>query len=102
MEVYTLLNDRAVYTDTGSHSKTIAFGAITAKGAGYFERHSKFNGEEFVAFLKNACQGREKLLMILGRAPQHRVKVVLDAVKEIGGQVSLEYLPPGRPDLNAI
>lgn len=101
-EVYTLQSDRAVYTYTGGHSKTIVFGIITAKGEGYFERHSKFNGEAFVAFLKNACQEREKLLMILDRAPQHRAKVVLDAVKELGGQVRLEYLPPGCPDLNAI
>ena len=93
--MYTLQNDRAVYTYTGGHSKTIVFGIITAKGEGYFERHSKFNGEAFAAFLKNACQGCEKLLMILDRAPQHRAKVVLDTVKELGGRVRLEYLPPG-------
>ena len=69
---------------------------------GYFEWHSKFNGEEFAAFLKNTCQGREKLLRMLDRAPQHRTGVILDAVKSLGGQMRLEYLPPKCPDLNAI
>ena len=101
-EVYTLKNERAVYTYTGSHDKTIVFGLITNDGEGYFERHEKFTKDEFKSFLKNACQKFGKLLMILDRAPQHKAKAVRDAPEELDGQVKLLFLPAGCPDLSAI
>ena len=101
-EVYTLKNERAVYTYTGGHDKTIVFGLITNDGEGYFERHDKFTKDEFESFLRNACQKFGKLLMILDRAPQHKAKAVRDALKELNGQVKLLFLPAGCPDLNAI
>ena len=101
-EVYTLKNERAVYTYTGGHDKTIVFGLITNDGEGYFERHDKFTRDEFESFLRNACKKFGKLLMILDRAPQHKAKVVRDALDELNGQVKLLFLPPGCPDLNAI
>lgn len=101
-EVYTYGNYRAVYTYTGSHSKTIVFGLITANGEGHFEQHDKFTKVEFEEFLRNACEKFGKILMILDRAPQHRAKDIQEAIEELDGQVKLAYLPPGCPDLNAI
>ena len=75
-EAYTLKNERAAYTYTGDHAKTIVFGLITNDGEGYFERHDKFTKDEFVSFLKNAYQKFGKLLMILDRAPQHKARIV--------------------------
>ena len=100
--VYTQHGVRAIYTYSGDHRKTIVYGILTAKGEGYFERHDKFNKETFEKFLRSAHQKFGKLLMILDRAPQHRAKVVLEAIEEMGDQVKLAYLPPGCPDLNAI
>ena len=101
-EVYTLRDERAVYTYTGNHDKTIVFGVIASDGRGYFERHEKFTKDEFAAFLKNACQELGMLLMILDRAPQHKAKVVQDALEDLNGRVKLLFLPPGCPDLSAI
>ena len=101
-EVYTYGNYRAVYTYTGSHSKTIVFGLITTICEGYFEQHDKFTKVEFEEFLRNACKKFGKILMILDRAPQHRAKDVQEAIEDLDGQVRLAYLPPGCPDLNAI
>ena len=39
--------------------------------------------------------------MVLDRAPQHKADVMA-AVKEMGNQVILVYLPPGCPHLNTI
>ncbi len=98
--IYWLKNVRAVYTYTGSHDKTIIFGLITNNGEGYFERHEKFTKDEFKSFLRNACKKFGKLLMILDRAPQHKAKVVQDALEELNGQVKLLFLPPrlSRPE----
>ena len=100
-EVYTL-KERAVYTYAGDHAKTVVFGLITNDGAGYFERHEKFTKDEFVSFMKNACQKFGKLLMILDRAPQHKALAVRDALEDLNGQAKLLFLPAGCPDLSAI
>ena len=101
-EVYTLKNERAVYTYAGSYDKTIVFGPITNDGEGYFERHEKFTKDEFKSFLKNACQKFGKLLMVLDRAPQHKAKVVRDALEELNGDVKLLFLLAGCHDLSAM
>ena len=54
-----------------------------------------------MSFLKNACQKFGKLLMILDGAPQHKARVVRDALGELNGQVNLLFLPAGCPDLSA-
>ena len=55
-----------------------------------------------MSFLKNAYQKFGKLLMILDRAPQHKARVVRDALAELNGRVKLMFLPAGCPDLSAI
>ena len=89
---------RAVYTYTGSHSKTIVFGMITLDGRGFFERYDRFTKEEFVRSLKAAHKKFGKILMILDGAPQHRAKDVREALEEMNGEVELKFLPPGCPD----
>ena len=85
----------------GDHAKTIVFGLTANDGGGHFERLDKFTKDEFVSFLKNACQKFGKLLMILDRAPQHRAGVVRDAPGGLNGQMKLLFLPAGCPDLSA-
>ena len=41
-------------------------------------------------------------MMILDRTPYHKAKIIQDMLKELDGEVELEFLPPGCPDLNAI
>ena len=53
-KVYALRGERAVYTYSGSHAKTIVFGFITTDGGGFFKRYAAFTKEEFVDFLKAA------------------------------------------------
>ena len=100
--VYTPKGVRAVYTYTGSHSKTAVFGMITTDGRGLFKQYDKSTKEEFVDFLKAAHEEFGKILMILDGAPQHRAADVKKALKEMNGEVELEFLPPGCPDLSAI
>ena len=92
---------KGIYTYTGSHSKTIVFGLFTLDGEGFFQRYGSFTGEEFVEFLKAACERFGKILMITDGAPQHRSKFVREEIGRLDG-VELQFLPPGCPDLNAI
>ncbi len=100
--VYTLKGKRAVYTYTGSHARTVVFGLITCDGRSFFKRYDRFTKDEFVDFLREAHAQFGKLFMILDRAPQHKAKIIRETLKELDGEVELEFLPPGCPDLNAI
>ena len=92
--VYTPKGIRGVYTYTGSHSKTIAFGLITLDGEGFFQRCGSFTGKGFAGFLRAAREGFGKILMITDGAPQHRSKFVREEIGRLGG-VELQFLPPG-------
>ena len=100
--VYTLKGKRAVYTYTGSHARTVVFGLITCDGRSFFKRYDRFTKDEFADFLREAHAQFGKLFMILDRAPQHKAKIIRETLKELDGEVELESLPPGCPDLNAI
>ena len=99
--VYTPRGIRGVYTYTGSHSKTIVFGLLTADGEGFFQKYAAFTKEEFVKFLREAHKRFGKILMITDGAPQHRARCVGEELGHLDG-LELEFLPPGCPDLNAI
>lgn len=101
--VYTLKGKRAVYTYTGSHARTVVFGLITDDGRSFFKRYDKFTKDEFADFLREAhARFGKPIMMILDRAPQHKAKIIQKTLRDLGGAVELEFLPPGCPDLNAI
>ena len=101
--VYTIKGKRAVYTYTGSHARTVVFGLITDDGRSFFKRYDKFTKDEFANFLKEAhAQFGKPIMMILDRASQHKAKIIQETLKDLGGAVELEFLPPGCPDLNTI
>ena len=95
--VYTRKGRRATYTFTGSYSKTVVFGMITADGEGFFERYPKFSKDEFVDFLRKAHERFGRMLIIADRAPQHRARAVREALEEMEGRVEMVFLPPGCP-----
>ena len=92
--VYTLKGKRAVYTYTGSHARTVVFGLITCDGRSFFKRYDRFTKDEFADFLREAHAQFGKLFMILDRAPQHKAKIIRETLKELDGEVELEFLPP--------
>ena len=83
--IYALKGVRGVYTDTGSHSRTVLFGLITLDVEGFFQRYSSFTGKEFVEFLKAACERFGKILMITDGAPQHGSKFVREEIGSLNG-----------------
>lgn len=87
---------------TGSYSKTIVFGFITTDNSGFFERYERFTKVEFTDFLWKVHQKFGKVLIIADRAPQHKARIVGEALKEMKGDVELAFLPPGCPHLSAI
>ena len=87
--VYTPKGERAVYTYTGSHAKTVVFGLITDDGRIFFKQYDKFTKDEFADFLRKVyAQFDRPIMMILDRAPQHRAKIIQETLKDLDGAVS--------------
>lgn len=94
--VYTLKGKRAVYTYTGSHTRTVVFELITDDGRSFFKRYDRFTKDEFADFLREAhAQFGKPIMMILDRAPQHKAKIIQKTLKDLGEAVKLEFLPSG-------
>ena len=89
---YTRKKIRALYTYTGSHSKTIVFGLITADDRNMFRQHDEFGMHAFAKFIRAAVRKFGKICLILDKAPQHRAKMILRLVDEIDG-LTLKFLP---------
>ena len=71
-------------------------------GRQMFVRQSQFRKEDAVSFIKQVLCKREKIGIILDKAPQHASNDVTDLLQEYKGSLRLRYLPTGVPELNAI
>ena len=100
--VYTKRGRRTTYMFTGSSSKMVVFGMLTADGRGFFDRYSKFSKDEFVDCLRKAHERFGRMRIIADRAPQHRARAVREALEAMEGRVEMAFRPPECPDLNAI
>ena len=82
--VYTRKSRRAACTSAGSHFKAVVFGAITTDGEGFLERYPKFSKDGLVDFLRKAHERFGRILIIADRAPQHKARIVREALEERG------------------
>ena len=99
--VYTRRGVRATCTVSGTHQKSIVYGAISRSGRQFFRQYEKFDAATFVRYLKAAERKFGKIVMIADRAPQHKAK----RVKKLLGwndNIKLIFLPKGSPYLSAI
>jgi hypothetical protein len=93
---------RPVVTVTGSHSKTIVFGALALDGKQLFRQYEIFDSQSFIAYLEEARKKFKKFVMIVDRATQHRSRMVKEYLQRNLEAIRIEYFPVGLPLLNAV
>lgn len=86
----------------GQRQSISAASAISTKGAFWFATYAGgLTGERFVTLLRRMLRGRRKPLhLILDGLPAHKTKAVTQSVADLGGKLTLHYLPGYAPDLN--
>ena len=62
--------------------------------------HDHYHGNKQGSGHRPPAQGFTQV--ILDRAPQHKAKIIRETLRDLDGEVELEFLPPGCPDLSAI
>lgn len=86
----------------GQRQGISAASAVSAKGAFWFATYAGgLNGTLFVTLLRRMMRGRRKPLhLIVDGLPAHKTRAVRDYVDELGGKLTLHFLPGYAPDLN--
>jgi transposase len=96
------IGETPIVQATGARYGFSMISAITAKG------HMRFmmieggvNSDVFIEFLKRLLIGADrKIFLIVDRGPAHISKKTKAFVEDLGGALTLFYLPPYSPDLN--
>ena len=93
---------RPAATMTGSHQRTCVFGTLTMKGKQLFRQYDLFDQDTFLDYLKQVRKRLGKVIMFTDRARQHRLKKILEYLKENRDAIRIVYLPKGSPEFNAV
>jgi transposase len=92
---------RPVCRVTGSHDRTVVFGAMDIEGRKIFRQYETFNGENFLDFLKQIHRKYGMLYLFLDRAKQHyKTKIVREYMKKNGATLRVRWIPVGSPAFN--
>lgn len=93
---------RPITTVTGSHEKTIVYGALSLDGKQLFRQDDKFDSQSFIEYLEQVKKKFKKFVMIVDRATQHRSRMVEEYLQRNVGTIKVEYFPVGSAYLNAV
>ena len=75
---------------------------ITCDGRSFFRQYDKSTEDEWADFLRAARDQFGRLFMILDKVSLYKAEIIRETLKDLDGEVDLEFSPPGCPDLNTI
>jgi transposase len=93
---------RPIVTVTGSHNKTIIFGALSNDGKQLFRQYYRFDSHSFIIYLEEIRKKFKKFIMFVDRATQHRSKIVKEYLQRNMDNLRIEYFPVGSPEFNPV
>lgn len=94
---------RPVCRVTGSHERTVVFGAMDMEGTQVFRQYGSFNGENFLDFLKKTHKRYGRLYLFLDRARQHyKTKTVREYMTRNRARLRVRWIPVGSPAFNVM
>ena len=94
---------RPVCRVTGSHERTVVFGAMDMEGAQIFRQYCPFDGTAFLDNLKEVHAEYGRLYLFLDRAKQHyRTKKVREYMSENSATLRVMWIPVGSLVFNVM
>ena len=102
-KVWARMGMRPICVVTGSHQRTVLFGALSLDGRQLFRQYNSFNEDSFLDFLKKIHGKFRKLYLFLDRAGQHyRSAKVLRYLQKNRATLRARWFPTGCPEFNVI
>ena len=94
---------RPICQVTGSHDRTVVYGAMDRRGRQFFRQYPAFNGRRFLDYLKKVHGRYSRLCLFLDRAKQHhRTKKVREYMGRNRGTLRVRWFPVGSPAFNVM
>lgn len=94
---------RPICLVTGSHQRTVLFGALSLDGRQLFRQYAYFNEDTFLDFLKKTHRKFRRLYLFLDRARQHhRSTKVLQYLRRSRKTLRVRWFPVGCPEFNVM
>ncbi|MDX1373229.1 MAG: transposase [Nitrososphaeraceae archaeon] len=98
-KVWIIKDERPVVRITGSHQKSILFGATSLEGKQLFKQYNRFNASTFLDYLKQIHRKFPKCYLFLDKAKQHyKSKKVLQYFDKHKKDLVPVYLPTASPE----
>lgn len=99
--VWALRGVRPLRIVSGSHERTVVFGAIDISGRQFFRQYEKFNGETFLDYLKKLHKKYGKLYLFMDKAKQHYdTNIVTDYLRANRKTLRVRWIPTASPEFN--
>jgi len=94
---------RPICIVTGSHQRTVLFGALSLDGRQLFRQYACFNEDSCLAFIKKIHRKFRRLYLFLDRARQHyRSARVRAYLRKSRATLRARWFPVGCPEFNVI
>ncbi len=94
---------RPICRVTGSHERTVVFGAMDMEGRKIFRQYDTFNGENFLDFLEQIHKKYGRLYLFLDKAKQHyKTKIVREYMRKNRATLRVRWIPVGSPAFNVM
>lgn len=94
---------RPVRVVSGSHFRTVVFGAVSIDGTQLFRQYDVFDGASFLDFLKKVHRKFGMLYLFMDKARQHRrTRIVTDYLRENRKTLRVRWIPTASPEFNAV
>jgi transposase len=94
---------RPICRVTGSHERTVVFGAMDMEGRKIFRQYDTFDGENFLDFLKQIHKKYGRLYLFLDKAKQHyKTKIVREYMRKNRATLRVRWIPVGSPAFNVM
>lgn len=101
--VWAPVGRRPICRVTGSHERTVVYGAIDMQGRQLFRQYPDFDGRCFLDYLKKLHSRYGRLYLFLDRAKQHyRTKKVREYMSRNRDTLRVRWIPVGSPAFNVM
>jgi DDE superfamily endonuclease len=101
--VWAAAGVRPIRVVSGSHFRTVVFGAVSIDGTQFFRQYDVFNGENFLDFLKKLHRKFGRLYLFLDKARQHRkTRIVTDYLRKNRKTLRVRWIPTASPEFNVV
>jgi len=88
---------------SGSHFRTVVFGAMSMDGTQLFRQYDAFDGPSFLDFLRKLHRRFGRLYLFMDKARQHhRTKIVTDYLRENRKTLRVRWIPTASPEFNVM